>query len=102
VQLSNLLVGKAEVLAHARIFRHAQKVLAATEFVPVAPLPATPVLSGSAEFAPAATLEFMRALTPFVLPASTKLMLALPRAGPLCGTFLSPRDNRSRQQNHQT
>ena len=44
----------------------------------------------------------MRALTPFVLPAATKLMLALPRTGALWRPVLSPSDNRCRQQNHKT
>jgi hypothetical protein len=101
VQAPNLLIGETKILSHAWIFRHAQKVLAATKFVPSAVLPTTgSAFSRPAERARAASREFMRALTPFVLSVATKLMLALPKTGALWRPILSPRDNRSRQQNH--
>jgi hypothetical protein len=102
VQAPNLLVRETEHLAHAGILRHAQKVLATAKFAPAAALPTHPALSGFAELAVVASFKLMRAVTPFVLSASTKLMLALPRTRPLWGAFLSPSDNRRRQQNHKT
>jgi hypothetical protein len=103
MQASNLLIRETKILAHAGIFRHTQKVLAATEFVPSTPLPtAVPALSRPAESTPVASLKLMRTLTPLVLSATTKLMLALPRAGPLWGGILRPGNNCCRQQNHKT
>jgi hypothetical protein len=105
VQASHLLVREAEILAHARVFRHAQKASAATESALAAALPTHPAFSRPAlpsELARAAARKFMRAVTPLVLAAATHLMLALPRTGPLWGAFLSPTDNRCRQQNHKT
>jgi hypothetical protein len=97
VQASNLFVRKTEVLAHAGIFRHAQQARAATESAPAAALPTHPAPSGPAELASG---KPMRAVTPLALSAPAKLMLALPRIGPLGSAFLSPTDNRRRQQNH--
>jgi hypothetical protein len=108
MQASNLLIRKTEILAHAGIFRQAQKVLAATKSVPAAALETHPVLclparpALPAELARAASGKLMRAVTPLALSAATLLMQALPRIGPLWGTFLSPTDNRRRQQNHKT
>jgi hypothetical protein len=103
VQASNLLVRETEKHAYARIFCHAQQVLAAAEFVPSAAFPATVLaLFRPAEFTPAAFRELMRAATPFVRSATTKLMLALPWAGPFWGAILSPTDHRCRQQNHKS
>jgi hypothetical protein len=95
-------------LAHAGIFRHAQKVLAATKSVPAAALETHPALSTPprpalpAELARPASRKPMRAVTPLALSADTLLMLALPRVGPLWGAFFSPTDNRCRQQNNQS
>jgi len=103
MQAPNLLIRKTKVLAHAGIFRHAQKVLAPTKTVPATALPTTvSPLSRPAEVTRAAPLELIRALTPSVLPSATKLMLALPRTGALRWPILSPRYNRRRQQNHKT
>jgi len=103
VQAPNLLVGKTKILAHARIFCHTQKVLAAAKFVPSAAPPTTAsVFSRPVEVVRAASRKLMRALIPFVLPATTKLMLALTRTGALWRPILSPRDNRGPQQNHNT
>jgi hypothetical protein len=101
VQAPNLFVGETKILAHVWIFRHAQKVLAPTKSVPSAALP-TPMsaLSRPAEMARAAARELMRALTPFVLPSATKLMLALPGPRPLWRPILSPCYNRRPKQNH--
>ena len=97
VQASYLLVRETEILAHHGIFSHAQKVLAATESAPAAARPAHPSLA--AELARAASRKLMRAITPLMLFTTTKLVLALPRTGPLRGAFLRPTDNRRRQQN---
>ena len=102
VQASHLLVRQTEVLANAGILSHAQKASAATKSAPAAALPTHPALSRPAELARAASRKLMRALTPLVLAAATKLMLALSRGGRLWGAFLSPTDNRRRQQNHKT
>ncbi len=101
MQAPNLLIRQTTVLANAGILRHAQKVLAPTKTVPAAALPTTvPALSRPAEVTRAASRELMRALSPFVLPSATKLVLALPRTGTLRRPILSPSDNRRRQQNH--
>jgi hypothetical protein len=105
VEASNLLVRETKILAQAGIFRHAQKARAATESAPAAALPTHPALSGTTRPslpAELATVKPLRALTPLALSAPAKLMLALPGAGPLWGAFLSPTDNRCRQQNHKT
>jgi len=110
VQASNLLVRETEHLAHAGIFRHAQKASAsaATKSAPAAALHTHPVPTKSAraalhaELARAASRKLTRAVTPLVLSTATHLMLALPWGWRLWGHFLSPSDNRCRQQNHKT
>jgi hypothetical protein len=108
VQASHLLVRETEILAHAGIFRHAHKTPAATKSAVAAALPPPPAPSGpalpplSSELALAASRKAMLAVAPLMLSAAAHLMLALPRAGPLRSVFLSPTDNRRRQQYHKT
>jgi hypothetical protein len=114
-QARDLVVREIEGLAHAGIFRHAQKARAAAKSAPAAALHAHPAPSTStrpslpAELAPASSLKFVLAATPLVLSAAsplvlaaTHLMLTLPSASPWRGPFLSPTDNRCRQQDHKT
>jgi hypothetical protein len=66
-------------------------------------MPSRPACPPSlAELARAASGKFIRATTPLLLSTASKLMLALPWAGPLWGAGLTPTDNCRRQQNHKT
>jgi hypothetical protein len=109
MQAPRLLVREAEILAHAGIFSHAQKACATTKSAPAAPLHAHPAPAAKpafpalpAELASAFSRKLTRAVTPLVLPTATHLMLALPWGWRLWGAFLSPSNNRCRQQNHKT
>jgi hypothetical protein len=100
MQACNLLVGKTQILAHAGIFSHAQKVLTATKSVPAAALPAHSVFTESAHLSLAT--EFAKTVAGKSVRAVTPLMLAFPRADALWGGFLSPTDHRCPQQHQKT